>query len=187
MDTSQLVGATESTWGGASHDSNDVARKHFNIFLKEYYLPSRPELAEALFGLPLEHADLDYDKIPLAKRKLLDFKVFNEFGEYLPKFAKNQNNKTSQLAYESGSRYLSSMVTRINNDLRKQNNGRNHLAKAGTDKIWLGMRNLFVKDAIEVTSHYRTRTRMPAERILLQLFCSACGLWTSNLRSLHFS
>jgi hypothetical protein len=78
--SSRLVGALDSTWGCASFESNTVARKHFNIFLKEYYLPSRPELTEMLFGLPLEVAEVDYLKIPLEKRKLLDFKVFNEFG-----------------------------------------------------------------------------------------------------------
>lgn len=183
--TNPLVGAAGSSWGDASYDSNMVARKHFNIFLRDHYLPAHPELSEMLFGLPLAEADVNYEKIPLAKRKLLDFKVFNEFGEYLPKHAVNQTDKKSKLAYESGSRYFSSMVTRVNNDLRELNNGHDHLAPSGTNKIRQGLRNLFVRDAIQshkpLSNSHKDASRN--DLISIILLC----LWTVDIKLAQFA
>jgi hypothetical protein len=77
------------------------------------------------------------------------------------------------------------MVTRINNDLRKQNDGRNHLAKAGTDKIRLGMRNLFVKDAIKshkpLSNSHKDASR--EDLIAIILLC----LWTVDIKLAQFA
>jgi hypothetical protein len=152
MVQASFIGAAESTWGDASRESNAVACGHFNFFLQKYYLPRHPEMTEKLFAATsqnLASEDIDYNKIPLENRKYLDFKLFDEFGEYLPKYAVNRVDKKSKLSYESGVRYFSSMVTRVNNDLRELNEGRDHLESSGTTKIRKGMQNLFLKEAIK--------------------------------------
>jgi hypothetical protein len=77
------------------------------------------------------------------------------------------------------------MVTRINNDLRKLNDGRNHLASAGTNKIRQGMRSLFVKDAIK--SHKPlSKSHQDASQEDLKAIILLC-LWTSDIKLGQFA
>jgi hypothetical protein len=188
MVSASFNGAAESTWGDASRESNAVACGHFNFFLHEYYLPRHPEMAEKLFGTALPNlvrADVEYNKILLENRKYLDFKLFDEFGEYLPKYAVNRVDKKSKLSYESGVRYFSSMVTRVNNDLRELNEGKDHLDSAGTAKIRKGMQNLFLRDAIK-NGVPLSKSHADASRDDLIAIILLC-LWTTDIKLGQFA